>query len=152
MRTWKLGHVVERSPLYPKIKRFSSTSAFICQLSCKHFKLLTSHQMLAIVLEFINAFQNIGKRFMARTLFKTVGNRRCPTLGQFLKSRDIDISVMEIAFKSRHPTSHKTTVLTDRIAAHRTFTAGHKAGKFSQKNVACAFFIDIGGKHSVNET
>ena len=129
MRTWKLGHVVERSPLYPKIKRFSSTSAFICQLSCKHFKLLTSHQMLAIVLEFINAFQNIGKRLVPCTLSEAVGHRGRPTTGQLFERGDVNISVVEIALQAGHPTGHEAPVLSDGIAAHRAFACRHKAGE-----------------------
>ena len=46
---------------------------------------------------------------------------RCPLLGEYFQSADVEISIMKKTFEFRHLTSKESPVLADAVTAHRRY-------------------------------
>src|SRR2546430_10826885 len=76
-------------------------------------------EVLAIILELVDRFVDIGERFVLALFDPALGEFRLPALAQLFQRRNIEVAVVEIILELRHPPREKAAVLTDRIAAHR---------------------------------
>src|SRR5258708_36557447 len=76
-------------------------------------------EVLTVVLELVDRLVDVGKRLVLALLDPTSGELRFPPAPQLLQRRHVEMTVMKVIFQRRHPAREETSILADRIPAHR---------------------------------
>nr|GEU28358.1 ornithine carbamoyltransferase, chloroplastic [Tanacetum cinerariifolium] len=90
-----------------------------------HRRHLQLDEMLAVVLELFDRFDDVGQRRVHLVLFESGDHGRRPALAQLFQRGHVDIAIVEIRLQLRHVAHHEAAVLADGIAAHRRFAFWH---------------------------
>src|SRR5215210_4377149 len=78
-----------------------------------------SQKMLPVVPQFVDRLMYVCKRFVFALFGQTAHQLRPPASNELFQRADIEISVEEILFESRHVAHEKAPVLVHGIAAQR---------------------------------
>ena len=73
--------------------------------------------MLAIILELLDGLEDIVQSTVAAFLYEPTSKPRAPANRKFLDAADIEITIMQESFKSRHIPGEKPPILADAISA-----------------------------------
>src|SRR5258708_5366147 len=83
-----------------------------------------SHHRLAVELQLLDRLEDVGHRLVLAFLGKAFHELGLPAARELLERRDVEVAVMEVGLELRHPAGEETTVLADRVAAHRRIAGG----------------------------